>query len=80
MDGYITLEEFATMFGFNTYNYYQDPDEIKSNVLGKITIHYKNKTYTAHHSCVYPKIIYNDQVYESLSMVLFEIQKKKINI
>ena len=72
----INIETFIKQFNFNSYYFYENPEKNTDDVLGKITIHYKNKLYNAYHSEVYPKIIYKNNVYENIGVLLSYIRKK----
>lgn len=72
----INIETFIKQFKFSSYYFYENPEKNTDAILGKITIHCNNKSYNAYHSEVYPKIIYKNNVYENIGVLLSYIRKK----
>ena len=76
------LDNFIAMFNINTYIFSENPFKKNKKInkkLGTITLFYKNTKYTAHHSIEYPKIIYNNELYENTDKWICFIKNSKKN-
>ena len=74
------LDNFAALFNINTYIYYENPVQKINKKLGSIIFLYKNKKYKAQYSIEYPKIIYNNDIFDNLNnwvKYIKNIEKKK---
>ena len=60
------LDSFANLFNFNTYLFYEDPHKRINKKLGSILFIYGNIKYNANYSIQYPKIVYNNEVFDNL--------------
>jgi hypothetical protein len=80
-DDALLFDNFIAMFNINTYIFGETPiKKINNKInkkLGTIELFYKNTKYTAHHSIEYPKIIYNNELYENTDKWICFIKNSK---
>ena len=60
------LDSFTNLFNFNTYLFYEHPNKKIDKKLGSIMYLHGNNKYNANYSIQYPKIIYNNEVFDNL--------------
>jgi hypothetical protein len=60
------IDTFTNLFNFNTYLFYEHPNKKIDKKLGSIMFIYDNNKYNANYSIQYPKIIYNNEVFDNL--------------
>lgn len=69
------LDNFISLFNINTYLFNEEPVKKINKKLGTIAFIHLNKRYTANYSITYPKIVYNDEIFDSLREWLNFIKK-----
>jgi hypothetical protein len=60
------LDNFTNLFNFNTFFFYEDPQKKINKKLGSIMFLYDNIKYRANYSIHYPKIVYNNEIFDNL--------------
>jgi hypothetical protein len=69
------LDNFIALFNINTYLFHQGPVNKINKKLGTISFIHLNKKYAAYYSITYPKIVYNDELFDNLREWLKYIKK-----
>ena len=69
------LDNFIALFNINTYLFHEEPVKKINKKLGTIAFIHLNKKYTANYSITYPKIVYNDEIFDNLREWLNFIKK-----
>ena len=72
------LDNFVALFNINTYIYNEDPIKKINKKLGSIIFNNQNKKYKAQYSTTYPKIVYNNELFDNLHEWIKYIKKNDI--
>jgi hypothetical protein len=69
------LDNFIALFNINTYLFHEEPVNKINKKLGTIAFIHLNKKYAAYYSITYPKIVYNDELFDDLREWIKYIKK-----